>query len=534
MESIVLAVGGTLSGTAHQFAPAFRTFAETAAPLAVTALWQGIAVASALAICLRLAPRMSAAHRFVLWFSGLVALVCLPFLPLLSTLFSAAPSSMPAGLAGAAARPWLQLDIRWSLAVAAIWVAASIVRALDLAVHSLRLRKLWKSAIPIDSEAASLAFPLPGRRMQVCTAPQLERPSVIGFFAPRILIPEWLLTRLTPGELRQIVLHETEHLRRGDDWTNLFQKLCLVLFPLNPALVWMERRLCAEREMACDDGVVRLTHAPRAYAACLASLAERGLRRHAEALSLGAWQRRPELVHRVHSILRRSHALSPAATRTLVGALSCGLIAGSVGLARCPQLVAFVPAQQAQEAQAHSETPHLVQAAYVPLHKSRAVRPSARLRAINVTAALPAVRQSAQTLPRQTASRVKELNTSSNQYASSAPREKMLKAEMPEQNAPQARQPQPQQWIVLATLEQVQTSGRADTSPLENDSDLQADQTATRSDIGPRAKTTAQNSGHPGTQITVTRLIFRVIPLNSRLNQPIPMPVRAGWLVFQL
>ena len=131
--------------------------------------------------------------------------------------------------------------------------------------------------------------------MQVCTTPNLDRPSVIGFFAPRILIPEWLLTRLTPGELRQIVLHETEHLRRGDDWTNLFQKLCLVLFPLDPALVWIERRLCAEREMACDDGVVRVTHAPRAYAACLASLAERGLRRRAEALSLGAWQRRPEL-----------------------------------------------------------------------------------------------------------------------------------------------------------------------------------------------------------------------------------------------
>ena len=56
--------------------------------------------------------------------------------------------------------------------------------------------------------------------------------------------------------------------------------------------------------MACDDGVIRVTRAPRAYAACLASLAERGLQRRAEALSLGAWQRRPELVHRVHSILR--------------------------------------------------------------------------------------------------------------------------------------------------------------------------------------------------------------------------------------
>ena len=180
MQSIVLAVGGTLSGAAHEFPLAFRTFAETAAPLAVTALWQGIAVASALAICLRLAPRMSAAHRFFLWFSGFVAVVCLPFLPFLSSLIAGVPSNVPAGLADASPRPWLQLDIRWSLAVAAIWMAASIVRAIDLAVHSLRLRKLWKSAVPIDfapTAAAPLACQLPGRRQcrsaphRISTAP---------------------------------------------------------------------------------------------------------------------------------------------------------------------------------------------------------------------------------------------------------------------------------------------------------------------------------------------------------------------------
>ena len=134
---------------------------------------------------------------------------------------------------------------------------------------------------------------------------------MIGFLAPRILIPEWLFARLTPGELEQVVLHEAEHLRRRDDWTNLLQKLSLVLFPLNPALAWMERRLCREREMACDEGVVRRTQAPRAYAACLTSLAERGLQRRVQALSLGAFERRPELVHRVHSILRRRQALHP-------------------------------------------------------------------------------------------------------------------------------------------------------------------------------------------------------------------------------
>ena len=79
---------------------------------------------------------------------------------------------------------------------------------------------------------------------------------MIGFFKPRILIPDWLFARLTSGELEQIVLHEAEHLRRRDDWTNLFQKLCLVFFPLNPALMWIEHRLCREREMACDDGVI--------------------------------------------------------------------------------------------------------------------------------------------------------------------------------------------------------------------------------------------------------------------------------------
>ena len=108
----------------------------------------------------------------------------------------------------------------------------------------------------------------------------------------------------------------------------------------------MEHKLCGEREMACDEGVVRITNAPRAYAACLASLAERKLERRAESLSLGAWHRRSELVHRVHGILQRKHGLSRAATAALLGTVGCALVAGSVEMARCPQLVAFVPAQK--------------------------------------------------------------------------------------------------------------------------------------------------------------------------------------------
>lgn len=321
----------------------FREFAQAVAPAAVAALWQGVVLAAGLAVCLRFAPRLSAVDRFRIWVVGFASTVMLPFLPWLSSLWTGSWSgpSVEVG-AVAVARPWLDFDPRWTLVIAGVWIAASAWRLADLAAHGLRLRKLWKRAVPIGFEGT--AFARIG--IEVCTTRDLDRPSVIGFFRPRILIPAWLLERLTERELEQVVLHEAEHLRRRDDWINLAQKLALAVFPLNPALWWMERRMCREREMACDEAVVRATEKPRDYAACLTSLAERGLERRlgrrGEALSLGAWHRRPELVERVHRILKRGPGLSRAAARGLLAVVGCGLALGSVEFARCPQLVAFV------------------------------------------------------------------------------------------------------------------------------------------------------------------------------------------------
>ncbi len=382
-----------LQGARNSLLATWSALSQPAAVLVLTAVWQGAAVALGLALCLRLAPRSPARHRFALWGAGFGALVGLQLLPLISRLIpphlQVTSGSAASGVFTAAPlHPWLQLSSTWSLLIASLWLAASLLRAADLAIHALHLRRLWRSGVPVEAlkgranaaqslavlkghgfSRAETAAKLSGalapeessfwdhcrgifrrREVQICTTTELERPSVIGFFAPRILIPDWLFSRLTPGELDQIVLHETQHLRRRDDWTNLLQKLCLVLFPLNPGLAWIERRLCREREMACDDGVIHITRAPRAYAACLASLAERGLQRRAGALSLGVWHARPELVHRVHSILRRKHALSPLAARAVLAATACLLLAGATALARCPRLVAFVPAHRTSAA----------------------------------------------------------------------------------------------------------------------------------------------------------------------------------------
>jgi hypothetical protein len=273
-----------------------------------------------------------------------------------------------AGQALAAHGAMLRVDVRWSFAIAGLWAAASLVRAGMLVASGFRLHGIWKRAVPVEKRDVPRAgagshggeFPLSAgsialcasRGVALCTSRDVDRPSVIGFFSPRILIPHDLFERLSGPELEQIVLHELGHLRRRDDWMNLAQKLGLVLFPLNPVLAWIERRLCLERELACDDNVLRFTRAPKAYARCLTSLAEQRLERQqnerrAAALSLGAWERRSELGRRVHSILRGAggiEGMGRVQARVAVGAVVLALVGGASELARCPRMVSFANA----------------------------------------------------------------------------------------------------------------------------------------------------------------------------------------------
>ena len=485
--------------------------ARFAAPVAVTALWQGVAVAGALALVFRVSPRVPASHRFAAWAAGFIAVAALPLAPqFLHTAGSGEGSGVTA--AGAIHQPWLQLDLRWSVAIAALWAAFSLMRAVDLLAHTARVRRLWKQAMPV-----TLPSPISGkdewfglrRSIQICSTADLDRPSVIGFFAPRILLPGWLLERLTSAELEQVVMHEAEHLRRGDDWTNLLQKLCLVLFPLNPALWWMERQLCREREMACDEGVVRQTRAPRAYAACLASLAERGLARRAEALSLGAWQRRPELVNRVHRILARRPTLSPLATGAFLAVVGCGLVAGSAELAQCPQLVAFVPTQSkaapllpkaetyAQGRAAASAAPPLELQQRAAMHRNRAAAEVAMESRRNSEA------QAERVTPLQ---------------EEGPTRAEATRAVMPDRR--QARAAEQGQAMILTAWEQMEIVQ----IPV-------AQQPAGGDVVMPdEGRGTAQ----PVQQFTVTRLIFRVVPRQQVQRLAGPPVAREGWLVLQL
>jgi beta-lactamase regulating signal transducer with metallopeptidase domain len=303
----------------------------------VAGLWQGIVLISAVAIGLRLLPRLGASTRFAIWSLTFALAATLPLLHLQIPAISTAQSH---------ATP-IHLNAAWGTAIAAIWVIAMIARIAQLLTQATRLHRIWRRATPVAAGETTLTLLNNSRPTQLCTSTDIDAPTVIGFFSPRLLIPDWLFAKVTESELYQIVLHECEHLRRRDDWVNLLQKVALVLFPLNPALLWVDRRLSLERELACDAGVVASTAAPFDYAHCLTRLAEHRLHRRSLALSLAAWSRQSELARRIHTLLRPMRTMSPLQARASITLLTLGLVTGAAEMARAPHLISFTDAADA-------------------------------------------------------------------------------------------------------------------------------------------------------------------------------------------
>jgi beta-lactamase regulating signal transducer with metallopeptidase domain len=308
-----------------------------AAEFLVASIWQGLVVVGCVAVLLRVLPRLTAAVRSVIWTVVLLLVVAGPAV----SIGLRGDGGSVAGRVGL-----LHVSEMWSLVLAAVWAAFSLLRVVQLVGSAVRLHSLARSArAVVPSEAVARLLRGSRRRVELCVSDKVDRPSVVGFFQPRILLTPELFACLSAAELEQVVLHEVEHVRRYDDWTNLLQKLSLALVPLHPVLLWVDRRMCLERELACDDRVMLQTRARKAYAACLTRLAEESLLRRGVSLALGALGsrgRESELAGRVHRILRSPEkSMSRGRAGFVTAALLLGVFAGTAMLTRSPELISF-------------------------------------------------------------------------------------------------------------------------------------------------------------------------------------------------
>jgi beta-lactamase regulating signal transducer with metallopeptidase domain len=322
-----------------------RQFVSTGpAELLISSIWQGLLLTAFAWAALKLAPGLRASTRFTLWFITFLAVALLPCFALGRAWFGVdSPAVTDLQQSGIA----LHVNIAWAFVLEAVWAAASLFSLVRLLSSVLQMRAVLRNSVVVSDlpEEIESALARDGKRsVAVRISDAVDAPSVIGFFRPAVVIPRSLWSELAPADLRQIILHEMAHLDRGDDWTNLLQKLLRALCPLNPALVWAERHLCREREHACDDAVLDAAGNARAYATCLTKLAEAKLVRRVASLAPGFWQRHSELAGRVENILHRRPRLGPAFSRGLVAAGLAVSLFGAIMLQRCPGIISFTAA----------------------------------------------------------------------------------------------------------------------------------------------------------------------------------------------
>lgn len=332
--------------------PVLHSVSALAAGFLVASVWQGLVLALCVATLLRLLPGLTAAVRSAIWATVSLLVIVFPGLSLAWRGSGALASGHP-GL--------LHASERWSLALLGVWIGVSVLRVSQLLGSAVRLRYLARRAAPVTAAEPIAALLRESRRhVELCLSPDVDRPSVAGFWHPRILLSPELFASLSAPELEHLVLHELEHLRRYDDWTNLLQKLSLAVVPLHPVLLWLDRQMCRERELACDDGVLRHTRARKAYAACLTRLAEDSVVRRGFSLALGALgsrERPSELAGRIHRILRAPEkSLSPARAGLATAVVLACIVSAGAGLTRSPQLVSFTPFHAAAQPFASAQT----------------------------------------------------------------------------------------------------------------------------------------------------------------------------------
>jgi beta-lactamase regulating signal transducer with metallopeptidase domain len=110
------------------------------------------------------------------------------------------------------------------------------------------------------------------KRISVYLSAHTETALTSGFHKPLILLPVSLLTRLSPVQLEAILVHELFHIRRNDYLINIFMTCYRGIFFFNPFAHLFYKVIAAERELACDDGVIQMNYQPAIYAEALYSL----------------------------------------------------------------------------------------------------------------------------------------------------------------------------------------------------------------------------------------------------------------------
>jgi hypothetical protein len=142
-----------------------------------------------------------------------------------------------------------------------LWGIGGLVLGFKLAADFFGFVRLTVRAIPIAAPAGGLS-----KGVQLRRSSDISSPMVAGYFQPLILVPDAFCY---DQKGLAVLEHEIAHIRRGDMFMALAQRIIAILFWWAPGVYVLNRLVTRTREALCDERAAVVTGEPHALAHAL-------------------------------------------------------------------------------------------------------------------------------------------------------------------------------------------------------------------------------------------------------------------------
>ncbi len=153
----------------------------------------------------------------------------------------------------------------------------------------------------------------------------MQEPAVAGIVRPILLVPDGIERWLSAAQLRAVLAHERCHVGRRDNLKAALHMVVESLFWFHPLVWWLETRLIAERERACDEEVLAAGNKADDYAEGIVRVCQNYL---ASPLRCAAGVGGGNLARRIETILNPPRRVRLSALQAiLLGGLASAVVA---------------------------------------------------------------------------------------------------------------------------------------------------------------------------------------------------------------
>ena len=210
-----------------------------------------------------------------------------------------------------------------------VWLAGAMAVFLRWQMRRWRLARQLKTD---SAEAAGRALEIFARlkqelgfssRIPLIVSAKIAEPGLLGILRPKIVLPLGLIERLNNEELSAVLAHELIHIKQRDNLLSTIQMIVCCLLWFHPLIWLIDRKLLSERELMCDEKVLRFGGTAESYAAGLWKVVQHGLGWPVAGVSRVTGS---NLNRRIKLMLNTKHQIQ----RSTVSRLATGAICGGL------------------------------------------------------------------------------------------------------------------------------------------------------------------------------------------------------------